>query len=354
MRIIALLTAVALLATLAAPAYAGDTFEWTGADGGNTNWDDADNWSGAAGYPGDGVGGVKDDIAKIAGNLADNKYPVVCNESDITIKRLEIVGKVGEDDLVFLSDDASHKLRIDTDGIAEGKVALKLTSAHAIMKLQKKSELWFTSDDQVGDKVFDFVIDSNGTIEFAGSGQDADMPKLVVADGKTVTAVGQGRLVGTWQGRITGEVVGSPDAADVFVLGRNATIWGSFTIDATFYHHGDVHTSPDYLDLDPDVPGKITLTCNPKGGTGNWWVDGGTGSANLSEVIVDANLAGDGNVEVSNFGVLRVNRHMSVGTIDRGVNSGNLFLNRGAKVRVAKGILFEIDRFLFPDCPGTR
>jgi len=331
---------------LVSGAYAGDTFTWTGADGGNTNWNDADNWSGAAGYPGDGVGGVKDDIAKIPGSLADNKYPVVFNDDDITIKRLEIEGKAGEDDLVFLSDDASHKLRIDThptgaDPIAADKAALSI-GTDGVMKLQEKSELWFTSSE-----IETFVIDIDGTLEFA-DGTGDDMPELVIGDGKTVTIEDDGVLKGTSGGRITGEV-GNPDCPDTLVLGSDAQMKGSFVIDTILYNHGYVHTGDT-------TPGTIELTCHPKGGTGHWHVDGGTSSEALSRLIVNTNVGGCGYVEVYNFGVLSVNRHMSVSTnVFREAPGpracGYLYLTRGGKIEVQKGIRFEIDRFDTVDCP---
>jgi len=322
-----------------APVIGQEVFTWTGAD--NNNWTNADNWSSAEPgyedeYPGEDG---DDDVVTIPDGLNSNKYPVKYNTTGLTIGRLIIEPDVDQTEvpveLEFKSDGNPHVLKIAPDqsvGMAANVWPLDM-GVDTVLKLQSKSELWFVTDAEM-------YLAANSALQFA-DGTGANAPKLVIADGQTVTLQGLGTLAGISEAKITGQVA-NPDGVEVFVLGNTdgnpPKVRGTVTIDTILYSHGEVHTG-----LDATTHGTITLVCHPKGGTGSWWVDGGE-SGELAALILNASLAGAGVMTVFNFGTLTVNYPFSI--MELVDNAEEEFtLKRGAKVQISAGVLFEMERF---------
>jgi len=353
MRILMVFGAALLLVIAPVALHAGDTFTWDGSEQPVLDWSTWQNWSGGSAndYPGRDA---DDDVVIIPNNLNSNRYPCTFDLAGATIKRLVIAGKSGAVDLLFLNDNSAHVLIIDTvhtTPLDPGEFAIEFGSSDADIKLQRKSELWFADDDASGPEVA--VVTGEGTIEFSHDSQ-SDRPKLVIGDGGVLTLFGGAFLKGTDDGGIITGEVGSPDAAEVLVLGYSSTqavIKGSFEIDPIVYNHGVICTSSngpgEGEDPDDFAPGKITLACHAKAGTGTLEVNGGN-SQTKSELILNAPYAGSGPVIVRSYGILRVNRHLAT------LNGGELEVRRGGQIRVKKGVLFELSRFEKNDCPVVR
>lgn len=353
--------ALVLVAGVCGVTMAGATFEYDGH--GSHNWTSAGAWKNVPPgrvYPGDG--GVKDDIVIIPWNLDDDKFPCEMNAANITVKRLVIEGKQRVSELIelkFPNDGEARVLTISPEqsyGLGPGEAALDLGD-YATFEINRKGNLQLNG--------FAVVRGDPGTsapvIKFIGH---TEKPKLVIGSGGIASIEGHVDIFASGEGiDVMGEVT-DPDEPEIFVLGSNCRMRGSFVIDPIMYQHGSMHTSPDGEGGSADAPGTIVLNCHPKAGGGHPEAafdnaNGGTievngGSAEVrSEFVVNAPFAGSARLAIYRYGTMHVHQHFVMLLEDGFREDGKLMVYRGGEIRVDRGVLFEMQKADLLDCVPT-
>jgi len=136
----------------------------------------------------------------------------------------------------------------------------------------------------------------------------------------------------------------------VLVLGPDNSIHGSAFVTIALVNNGLVNPE------DPISGGtgdKITLTCNPKLGAGDWKVTCADCDAvnEKNTLLIEAPVVGTGDLVVGHHGLLQVKRMLSLhGDFEMSTDADDDFVI-GGKIEVEPGVLFDVDRFTSLSCP---
>lgn len=310
-----------------------DEFTWTGLDSNNnTSWVVAGNWSSSGGgYPGEGD--VTTDTVTIPSDFSGSNYPRFDATTAITIKSFKVLNQpVNVTVLEFAAHTSSRVLKIsDPDGLSPGGPA-EGGNLGGHVKLYRHSELWLLGGG---------VLAMQGNLIFnsdnASHVNEQEMPELVLGDGTTLY-IDSGRETtgnvikseGNGGGWIHGEIE-SPDGDETLVVQLNME--GSFLVAPEFAMLGRITTH----DGNQNTANTLRLLCLPKLLYGAITV---TGHANKpGTLILDAATVTSGaDVNVENYGVLKVNRHF--------ITWGSVALHSRGLLEVKADMYFEAGREL--------
>ncbi len=310
-----------------------DEFTWTGADSNNnTSWVAAANWSSTyGGYPGQGAGTT--DTVIIPSDFSGSNYPRFDATTAITIKSFKVLNQpVNVTVLELAAHTSSRVLKIsDPDGLSPGGPA-EGSNLGGHVKLNRHSELWLLGGGVLAMQG-NLIFNSNN----ASHVNEQEMPELILGDGTTLY-VHRGReatanvLVseGDGGGWIHGEI-DSPDGDETLVV--QLDMEGSFLVAPEFAMLGTITLH----DGSESTANTLRLLCLPKLLYGDITV---TGHANkLGTLILDAATVTSGaDVNVENYGVLKVNRHF--------ITWGSVALHSRGQLDVKANMYFEAGREL--------
>lgn len=317
------LTLVVCFLILTTASKAQTAFTWTG--GTDTDWDDQTNWSPSnQGYPGQSV---DDDTVTIPSTTTQPTLNV-----SVTIRKLTMADS-GTDPFLTLNGGDLTIESVESTSLIVG--------ANCTILIKKDHVMEINLDGDTDPPAIDTGhIELNGEI-LLGRDSDggSDRPELRFGAGVYYTT-GTGKIVGKISGDHPGILQGSPAVGDswpvMLVLGPGNSLEGGLEVAIGLLNNGLVSTKIFNDDEDLPDPSYLILTCQPKGGAGDWIAEGRIGAS--GNFVVATNLNGTGDITVEEYGHLSVERHMTLlgQFLMTGVSSG---------MSVLAKTVFDVNRF---------
>ncbi|MCC7291507.1 MAG: hypothetical protein IT449_05535 [Phycisphaerales bacterium] len=177
------------------------------------------------------------------------------------------------------------------------------------------------------------TVQLDGSIVFKSSLPDK-RPTINFPTGATILK-GGGHILGEQLGRLW-STAGYQSQSWV-VVGPDNALHGEFHIDVGLINNGVVDPVGGLSEGQGITQRAIYLTCTPKMGSGQWNITGGTADINHA-IYVNVDLTGTGRIKVGNYGILYVNRHISLG--------GGFTMEGNGKYIVPRLTLFDAHRFV--------
>lgn len=282
---------------------------WLGND---SNWFATGNWS-PAGVPG------SDDVAyipsvDIGGGLA---FPVISGgDASVCALKMEKTGDDSPSLTLAYASGTGWGLYVG------GQNALDI-GADCEIHLQQGAKLNLLSPG---------AVTLDGNIVFKAS-TSSRRPTIFLPVGATILN-GGGQILGEYRGRLYGPEGYEPQAW--LVVGPDNALHGELQIEVGLINNGVVDPVGG-LTTENITERFISLNCTPKMGSGQWNITGGSEEIKHG-IYVNVDLTGTGSVTVGNYGILHVNRHISV--------AGGFTMEGNGKYIVPRLTLFDAHRFV--------
>lgn len=309
-RLTALIVALVPAILLGQDAVCPDatTYTWLG---NNSDWSASGNWS-PTGVPG------SDDVAYIPSvDLQTQAFPVISG-GDASVCALKME-KTGDDSPTLTLKFASGSGWALNVG---GQNGLDI-GAECEIHIEKGGVLNLQSPG---------AVTLDGTIVFKTSIVEK-RPTIFFPEGATILK-GSGEILGEYRGRLNGPEGYEPQAW--LVVGPDNALHGELQIDVGLINNGIVDPIGG-LTTENISERYISLNCTPKMGSGQWNITGGTEEIKHA-IRVNVDLAGTGSINIGSYGVLYVNRHISV--------AGGFTMEGNGRYEVPRLTLFEAHRFV--------